>query len=147
MRDTSRHRWSPNVGVALGQQAQHLAVTSHLDAPQVRRPQRGDRDRQGVVGVVLVRPAGREQACPRRAGSRHVDDDLSGSYELLGEQIAEPARGLDRPRSSLEGFGPRHELVDLAATGSQVLAGEFFFGAVDRDGAVGRLVRIDTDDH
>ena len=60
--------------------------------------QRGDRDRQGVVGVVLVRPSRAQHPHPRRQRGRHIDDALAGGDELLGQQIAEPAGGLDRPR-------------------------------------------------
>jgi len=89
---------------------------------------------------------GRQQACPRRDGG-DIHDDLAGGDQLLGEQIAEPASGLDRPGAGLERLGPRHQLVDLAATGSDLLAGQLLLAPVDRDGRVGRLGRVDTDDH
>jgi len=38
-------------------------------------------------------------------------------------------------------------LVDLGATGSHLLAVELFLSGVDDDGRVGRLVRVDADDH
>jgi hypothetical protein len=136
-----------DVGVAFGQQAQHLAVPGGLDAAQASGPQGGDRDGQGVVGVVLVRPACRQQPCPRRQGGRDVHHVLAGGHQLLGEQVAEPARGLDRPHSGLEALCPCHELVDLGATSSHLLAGHLLLAAADRDRSVAGLVRVDTDDH
>ena len=101
----------------------------------------------GVVGVVLVRPARGQQPCPRRQRGGHVNDGLARGDQLLGEQITESAGRLDCPGSSLEWPSPRHELVDLGATGSHLLAVELFLSAVDDDGRVGRLVRVDADDH
>ena len=63
-----------------------------------RRAQRGDGDRAGVVGVVLVGVTGSQQTHPGGQLRLHVDDTLAGGDELLGEQIAEPAGALDRPR-------------------------------------------------
>jgi hypothetical protein len=136
-----------DVGVALGEQAQHFAVTDRLDSPQTRGAQRGDGGRPGVVGIVLVRVACGQQ--PRSGCERggHVDDGLARRDELLGEQIAESAGRLDRPRTRRERFRPRHQLLDLAATGAHLLSVELFLAPAYRYRGVRRLVRINTDHH
>lgn len=79
------------VDVALGEEAQHLAVVRCLHRCESRRAQRGDCDRAGVVGVVLVRLPGAEETHSRCERRRHVDDDLACIDELLGEEVAETA--------------------------------------------------------
>jgi hypothetical protein len=99
----------PDVDVAFRQQTQHLGVLRGDDLPQRRRPQRCDRDRQRVVGIVLVRPPGAKHTDPRRECRRHVQDGLARSDQLLGEQVAKPAGGLDRPRSFPQRLGPAQQ--------------------------------------
>jgi hypothetical protein len=62
-----------DVGVALREQPQDLAVAGGFDPAQTRGPQGRDRDRGGVVGVVLVRPARGQDPNPRRQRRRHVE--------------------------------------------------------------------------
>jgi hypothetical protein len=95
-----------DVDVALGQQAQDLGVVGGQNLAQQRRSQRGDRDGKRVVRVVLVRPPGAQDTDPRGQGRGYVQDGLAGGDKLLGEQIAEPTRGLDRPRSLTQRFSP-----------------------------------------
>jgi hypothetical protein len=136
-----------DVDVAFRQQAQHLGVLRGDDLTQRRRPQRGDRDRQGVVGIVLVRPPRAQHTDPRRERRRHVQDGLARSDQLLGQQVAEPAGGLDRPRSLTQRFGPPQQLWHLLAGRPDPGPCELSFAAVDRHRGVRRLVWVDADDH
>jgi hypothetical protein len=61
---------------------------------------------------------------PCRQRRRHVQDLLAGVEELLGQQIAEPTGGLDRPRALLEARRPLQQLIDLAARRSHLHLGE-----------------------
>ena len=54
-------------------------------------PQRGDRYRPGIVGVVLVRVTGLQQPHPRRQLRRHIQHPLTGGDQLLGQQPAQAA--------------------------------------------------------
>ena len=65
-----------------------------------------DRDRAGVIGVVLLRLPRPQHAHSRRTNWWDVDNRFAGRDELLGEQVAESVGGLDRPRSLLEPVGP-----------------------------------------
>lgn len=69
--------------------------------------------------------------------------------KLLRQQIAEPTRGLDRPRTldAVEEVGPRHELSNLSGSRVDQPLGEHHFTFVDRDRRVRGLVGIDTDHH
>jgi len=136
-----------DVEVALRQQSQHLAVIDGLDRAQHRCSQRGDRDRQRVVRVVLVGPARTEQTHSRRQRRGDVHDRLAGVDELLSEQIPQPRRGLDRPGPFCERRGPRQQLRDLLAGRADLDVPELAFVAADGDGCVRRLVRVDTDHH
>jgi hypothetical protein len=89
-------------------------VGCHNLAPR-RRSERGDRDGERIVRVVLVRPPDAQDTDPRGQGRGHVQDGLVGGEELLGEQVAEPARGLDRPGSLAQRFSPPQQLRDLRA--------------------------------
>ena len=65
---------------------------------------------------------------------------FTGGEELLRQQIAEPTRGLDRPRPlPVELVSPRDELTDLAGTRVHELFTEHHFAFVDRDRGVVRL--------
>mgnify|MGYP006928174438 CR=1 FL=1 len=83
----------------LAQQPQDAGVIVGQHRSQIVRSQCCDRDRSGVVGIVLLRPARGQGAHPRRPHGRHIDDGFAGCDELLGEEVAEPLGGLDRPRS------------------------------------------------
>jgi hypothetical protein len=136
-----------DVDVALGQQAQDLGMVGGKNLAQPRRSQRGDRDGKRVVRVVLVRPPGAQDTDPRGQGRGYVQDGLAGGDELLGQQVAESAGGLDGPSTRVERLSPCDELVGLSAAGAHLLAGQLLLAAADRNGCVGRLVRVDTDDH
>jgi hypothetical protein len=77
--------------IALGQQPHDLGVIGRFDPAQTLRAQGGDRHRQGVVGIVLIRTTRAEQADSRGQRRRDVDDVLSSVDELLGQQVAETA--------------------------------------------------------
>ena len=88
------------VPVPLGPHLQHRRVIlGHHLAPGLR-PQRRDRDRQGIVRVVLVRVPGLQQPHPGSELGRHVQHPLPGGDQLLGQQPAQPAGALHRPASA-----------------------------------------------
>ena len=119
------------------------------DRDQRRGPQRGDRDRPGIVRVVLVGSARAQQPDPRRECRRNVDDVFTRGEELLRQQIAEPTRGLDRPdpRRAIECVCPCDQLERLARTCVHQQLRQHRFVVVDCDRRVRPLVRIDTDHH
>ena len=123
------------------------ALVGCHDLAQRRRSERSDRDGECVVRVVLVRSAGAKDTDPRSQGRGHVQDGLAGGNELLGEEVAEPACGLDGPPSIDKRLGPPQQLRDLLARRSDFGACELGLAAVDRDRSVRRLVRVDADDH
>ena len=96
--------------------------------------------------VGLVGPAGIEEPHPRRQRGRHVEHSLTGSKELLGQQRAEPAGGLDRPRSRCERLSEAQQPVGLAAAGVDAQFTDDLFGVIDDCCGVGPLVRVDPDD-
>jgi hypothetical protein len=70
--------------------------------------------------------------------------------EAAGEQVAEPACGLDRPDplTVVELARPAQQLRDLSRGGPHQPLAKHFLVAVDRDRDVGALVRVDADrDH
>ena len=135
------------VGVALGQQAQHTDVVRSVDGDDLRRAERRHGHRPGVVGIVLLRPAAAQQPDPRRQGGGHVDDILPSGEELLGEQIAQPAGRLHRPRPFLELGRPPEELLRLTAGRPDFEPGQFRLSRVDGHRGVRPLVGIDADHH
>ena len=94
------------IAVALGEQPEHLAVIGRLDRTQRRCPQGGDGDRMCIVRVVLVGTPGAEYPDPRGQGGRDVEDLLALGHELLGQQVAHAADGLNGPGALLEWLGP-----------------------------------------
>ena len=66
--------------------------------------------------------------------------------ELLGEELAEPVSGLDRPGPVIERRRPRQQPHRLTAIRGELELGERLFVLVDGHRGVGRLVRIDPDD-
>jgi hypothetical protein len=117
-----------------------VVLDAHRD--QLGRPQRGDGDGPGVVGVVLLRPSRAQQPHPRRQGRGDVHHLLAGGEELLREQVAEPAGGLDGPGPfpAIEALGPLQQLRHLGAGRVHQSFVEHPLTAVDRDRGVGPLV-------
>ncbi len=101
------------VPVASRPQLHHRRVILDADLLRRRCPQRGDRDRQGVVRVVLVGRLRRQQPHARRELRLHVQDSLAGSDELLGEQVAQARGVLDRPRALRELLRPLQQPLEL----------------------------------
>src|SRR5579871_3998454 len=115
----------------------------HLGEP--RRPQRGDRNRAGVVGVVLVGTAGAQQPHPGGQRRRDIDDSLAGADELLGEQVAEAAGRLDRPHPLPIGRSPLAQLLELAARRPDAYPVELLLAGINGYSSVRRLVGVDAD--
>jgi hypothetical protein len=74
------------VTVPLGPHLQHrrVVIGAHL-APGCR-PQCRDRERQGIVRVVLIGVAGLQQPYPRRQLRLHIQHPLARGDQLLGQQ-------------------------------------------------------------
>ncbi|HWF14538.1 MAG TPA: hypothetical protein VG244_00005 [Acidimicrobiales bacterium] len=134
-----------NVDVALGQEPKDLEVIGFFNRAQPRCPQRRNRDRVSIVGVVLVGSFAGQHSDASSQRGRHIDHDFTSGHELLGQQIPHPAGGLDGPGPLLEGFGPAHQLFDLTPGRADLHARKLVFVLVDGDRGVRRLVRIDTD--
>jgi hypothetical protein len=136
-----------DVELRFGQQAQHRDVILDPHHRQRRCPQRRDRHRPSVVGVVLVRASRAQQPRPRRQRRWHIDHQLTVSEQLLSEQIAEPGRRLDRPRALLEARCPPQQLIKLARSRAHHYFGELGLVPIDRAHRVECFVRIDPDHH
>jgi hypothetical protein len=80
-------------------------------------------------------------------GGRDVEHMLTGIDELLGEQIAETAGGLDGPGALGEGLGLGEQLGRLLAGRPDRHLGHLAFVAADGHLGVACLVGIDPDDH
>lgn len=96
----------------------------------------GDRNRAGVVRIVLLRPLRSEHSRAGRQSWRDIDNSFASGDELLGEEIAEIVRGLDGPDSFIELLRPRTEALRLGATCSCCHLVENGFSFVDSDGGV-----------
>ena len=137
----------PQVVMVIRQQAQDASVVLGHDAAQSLRPQRGDGGGQGVVGVVLLGLARTEHSNPGRQGGRDVDDVFAGGDELLGQQEPEPVGRLDGPASLRKVDRPFEETLDLVTVCLHRQLAECCLFFVDRHRSVGRLVRVDADQH
>jgi hypothetical protein len=122
-------------------------VANGLDRAKIPGPQRRDRDRQGVVRIVLVAPARAQHTGACRQGGGHVEHMFAGGDELLGQQVAHAIGALDGPHTRRERRRPRQQLVDLDLTRPDPLVRELLLGGADRHRGVRRLVGVDTDDH
>src|ERR1019366_3930421 len=100
---------APRVTVAPGPDLQHRRVIISGDRPRAPGAQRRDRDRPGVVRVVLVTRPGRQQPHPRAQLRLHIEHPLAGGSELPGQQVPRPARALHRPRPLRPASRPRYE--------------------------------------
>ena len=129
------------------QQPQHDRVIRPLHQLQITGTQRRDRDRQRVMTIRLLRLRRRQHPNPRRQRRRHIQHPLTGTDELLREQIAQPTRRLDRPHTLFELDRPAEQLLELTRTRTNLNPTELQFAPVDRDRRVRSLVRIDTDHH
>ena len=96
------------------EQLQHLGVLIDTDTGEPVGAQRSDRDRAGIVRIVLLRLARPQQSSACRQHRWDVHDGLARSDELLSEEIAEPACGLDRPHPIGERCRPRPQSIGLA---------------------------------
>ena len=77
----------------------------------------------------------------------HVDDDLAGGHQFLGQEVAQTAGRLHSPGPNLEWCRPRKQLVNLASSGAYLHASEFLLLGADGHRGVRRLVGIDADHH
>jgi hypothetical protein len=100
------------VPAALGPQFQygHMVLGCHV-AP-VFGPERSNGHRAGVVGVVLIGVAGRQEPYSGTQFRLHVNDNFARGHELLGQQVAEAADNTAswpegrRSTGDLRGEGP-----------------------------------------
>jgi len=95
------------VAVALGRYLQHRRVIIGPDLPDAGRPQRGDRHRPGIVGIVFVNVTGRQQPHPGGQVGRHIQHPLTSGQQLLGHQMADALGALDCPGPLRPGRDPR----------------------------------------
>jgi hypothetical protein len=108
--------------------------------------ERRDRHRPGIIRVVLIRLARRQHPNPRSQHRRHIDDVFTAGNQLLGQQVAEPTGGLDRPHPdavTVNVSGPVQEPSNLIPVRRDRQLTQHHLSLVDRNRRVGCLVRID----
>ena len=133
--------------MAAGPDPQHDRLVVGPDLLAHRRAERGDRDRAGVIRVILVRCPGGQQPDPGAELGLDIKHLLAGRHELLGQHMAEPARALNRPGPLGPFRGPFQQLAGLGRAGTDPQLAERHLGRVDRHCGVGSLVRIHPDHH
>src|SRR5262249_48373015 len=84
---------------------------------------------------------------PRRQRRRHIDHILARRDKLLGKEITEATRRLDRPRPFTEWLRPTQQPLQLPSTSPHRKLADLTLVLVDRERRVLRLMRIDTNDH
>ena len=80
---------------------------------------------------MFVVPGG-QQTDPGGQLRLHVDDPLAGGDELLGQQIAEPAGTLDRPRPIIERRRPADQPLELVGARPHAQLAEELLAGVER---------------
>jgi hypothetical protein len=85
------------VPVALGPHLQHRRMIIGMHLAAGGRTQRRDGHRPGIVGVVLVHRPSSQQPHPGAELGLDIQDPLTRGQELLGQQVPQAARALDRP--------------------------------------------------
>ena len=137
---------APGIAVPLGPDLQHrrMVVGPHLRAGCA---QGRDRDRAGVVGVVLVHVPGRRQPHPRAEFRLHAGHSLAGRDQLPGEQVAHAAGALDRPGPLRPGLCPVQELPGLPVAGADPHLAQGHLITAGRHRRMRSLVRVHPDDH
>jgi hypothetical protein len=135
------------VAVALGPHLLLCRVIVGPGLPDAGRAQRRDRDRAGIVGVVLVHVAGGQQPDPRAQLGLHVQHPLTRRHQLLGQQVPQPAGPLDRPGPLRPRLRPRQQPFCLHGAGAHPQLTQPLFRPADRHRRVRGLVRVDPDHH
>jgi hypothetical protein len=82
---------------------------------------------------------------PGGQSGRQIENFLAGCHQLLGQQVAQTARGLDGSDAGVERGGPLQQLVDLAASRSHPRVSKLGLSVVDGYRGVRTLVGIDAD--
>ena len=135
------------VTAALGPDLEHRRVVIGPGFADAGRAQRGDGDRAGVVGVVLVHVPGGQQPDPGAQLGLHVQDPLAGRQQLLGQQVPQASGSLDRPGPLRPGRGPFQQPLRLRGTGPHPQFAQRLLDPADRHRRMRGLVRIDPDHH
>ena len=126
---------------------QHYGVVAGDHRTPGLRPQCGDRHRVGVIRVVLAGVPGLQQPHPGGQLRRHIQHPLTGGDQLLGQQIPQPGRALDRPGPLRPPLRPRQQLAGLGRAGAHLQLALPLFARADRHRGVRALVRVDPDHH
>ena len=127
---------APKVVVASGQHAQDRRVVVGADLAKASMAQRGDRRRQRVVGIVLLGATRAQHPHSCRQSGRDIQHLLAGTDELLGQQVAQAACGLDGPAALGEPRRPGQQPLGLVLGRTNVQLCEPPFVTVDGDGVV-----------
>jgi hypothetical protein len=125
----------------------HDGLILHGQLRQLAGPQRGDRDRAGIVLVGLVDLPGFEQPDPGGELGRHVEHSLAGGEQLLRQQLPQPARPFDRPRPLPPTTSPAQQRLGLFARGAHPQLPQWLLASIDHKRGVRPLMRIDPDHH
>jgi hypothetical protein len=135
------------VAVPLGPHLQHGGVVLGEHRAPGRGPQRRDRHRPGIVGVVLVGVTGLQQPHPGRQLGRHIQHLLTGSDQLLGQQMPQPGRALHRPGPPRPPRRPRQQLLRPGRAGVYLQLTQRLLTRADRHRGVRALMRAGPDHH
>jgi hypothetical protein len=135
------------VPVPTGPDPQHRRVVLGRDLTAGPRAERGDRDRPGVVRVVLAGVPGLQQPDPRGQLRLHVQHPLPGGQQLLGQQTAQPARALDRPGPVRPFRCPSEQLGGLPFRRLYPELSQRFLSRADRHRRMRGLMRVDANHH
>ncbi len=111
------------------------------------RAQRGDRDRPGVVRVVLVRIARGQQPYPRSQLRLDVQDPFPGGGQLPGQHVPQAAGASGRPGPLRPRRRPLHQLLRLRRTSAYLQLAQRLLTPPDRHRGMRTLVRINPYHH
>ena len=135
------------IPVPLGPHLQYRGIVlGHHLAPGLGA-QRGDRDGQGIVGIVLAGVPGLEQPDPGGQLWRDIQHPLPGRDQLLGQQMPQPAGALHRPGPLRPVRCPRHQLLRLGRGRADPQPAQRLFACANRHRGMRAFVRVHPDHH
>ena len=120
----------------VGKQPQHRAMVLADDPSQVGVMLGNRRHAVRIDAVGLACVAAAEQTRPCGKGGGHVNHRLPGGDQLLGQQVAEAARALDRPGALGPVAGPALEPPQGGLVGRRSQLAEYVAGFIECHGRV-----------
>jgi hypothetical protein len=130
-----------------GPDLEHSRVILPAGRTHASRAQCRDRDRAGVVRVVLVRVPRGQQPHPGRELGPDVQHALPGGGQLPGQQVPRAVRALDRPGPLRPGRSPGQQPLHLIRAGAYPQLTQLFLSRAERGRRARALVRADAGHH